>query len=237
MVTSLGDARRPRIACHDWPSRVYRCFETGEYAADFLQGRIRFGRLDVYTTMEDQRRRDGTEGRGEVREWREDRQAALIRPGSGPAELVTSPGEVTRHTELGNVAFICCFTVPPEDAWECVRKSFGAYVVEVTDPKAFCEEMWFALPPAEPWLENALLMLLPAEYTKGMLVPRNPDAGSRAVELAIAQKPPELSYQHEHRIALICNDPYPLAEDPEIQEPPTHVVVNIGHSLRYATLI
>lgn len=233
----IAEPVAPRIHCTEWPARLFRCFNEGAHAEEFLQGRIRFGRLDAYTTIEDESRRDGTEGRAVVREWRGDRLAARVSAGGNSAELVSSPGEVTRHTEFGNAVFLCCCTAPPDDAWDRIRGQFGAHVVEIADPRAFCNDLGFALPTGDAWLDKALLMLLPAEYTKGELVPRERDPLDRAIELAIAQKPPNLAYQHEYRLALISNEPTPSLADRTHPQPPEHVYVDIGHRLEYARLV
>ena len=46
----------------DTPKYLYRFFSKKEYRNQFIQGLIRFGRLEVYKEIEDEERKDIDEG-------------------------------------------------------------------------------------------------------------------------------------------------------------------------------
>ncbi|MBI3043440.1 MAG: hypothetical protein HYY78_11535 [Betaproteobacteria bacterium] len=221
---------------HSLRSDLYRCFSERSHADEFLSGRIRFGYLQHYRTNYEGARRDVDEGSGRIREWREDRKAAVI---TGSArEMVDSPGEVTVDSECGNPVFICCLTAPPDDKWAPVIGDFGEFVVRISDPQRFCSDIQAALSDEDQWQHHARVEVFLVEYSKDELVPTR-DAAQRqndAIRLAIAQKLPKYSHQFEHRIALISYAPIP--HDVEAGGlPPEYLYVNIGRPLEYAALV
>jgi len=216
---------------------LFRCFRERFYADEFLSGKIRFGYLQHYRTNYESPRRDVDEGSGRIREWRGDRQAAVI---TGTAtEIVESPGEVSVDSELGNFVFICCLTAPPDDKWAPVIRDFGEFVVRISDPQRFLLDIQAALSDDDQWQHHASVELFPVEYSKDELVPARGPAQRQndAIRLAIAQKLSKYSYQFEHRIALISYA-LPIPDDAQAGRlPPEHLYVNIGRPLEYAALV
>jgi hypothetical protein len=212
---------------------LYRVFRHVAHAHQFVAGELRFGHLGYYRGLEDSGARgDTSEGQAHHTEFRADRPAVHI--SGGQAREVVSPGMVSVHTDCGNDVFVCCLTQPPDHAaWQRVRKDFGDVVVEL-DAERLLEDVRSALDAADPWQRGACVMLWPVEYTKGLERARSilRDRESRAVRLAVTQKPPCFAHQHEHRIALIS---YGTWE--EDGAPPDFLTVRVPHRLDYAQIV
>jgi hypothetical protein len=176
---------------------VFRYFNHESHAESFLAGAVRFGSLDRYVRIEDDRRRDETEGQGLVREWRDDRQAALV-SGREAGRTIASPGHVERHSEVGNPVFILCFTRPPLE-----HSKFGPFAVEILDSKRLVDDIHSSLDATCKWQKNATITIWEVDYDKGeatQTTKRDP------LRLAVAQKPPWFIDERETRIVLISHN-------------------------------
>jgi len=203
---------------------LYKCFSNSEYASAFLRGQVRFGSLSFYRRIEDPGRGDADEGYGRAREWRDDR-TAVVTQGSNARE-VNSPGEVVRHSELGNPVFICCFTEPREEDWSKIKREFGSYVVQIDDQDRLCQDIHAALDHSCEWQKNAATVMWSVTYDKDQLVS---DKDFDPVRRSVAQKSGKYSYQAESRVVLIS---YSMQKSI-----PESVTVNIGRQLEYARLL
>jgi hypothetical protein len=207
---------------------MYRVFQERAHADQFLAGEVRLGHLGYYRDLESANRGDRSEGEGHHTEYRPDRVA--VRLHGGQAREISSPGMVSVRTDCGNDVFVCSLTVPPDEAaWDRVRAEFGDVVVQIDPAERLLADIQAALDPGDPWQRGACVMLWPAEYTKGQELPRK--SRDDSVRLAITQKPPCYSYQHEHRIALISQGTWQVEG-----EPPEFTWVRVKRKLEYARI-
>jgi hypothetical protein len=207
-------------------SVLYRVFRDRAHADEFLAGAVRFGHLGYYRALETRGRGDQLEGRAHHSEHRPDRTA--VRIAGGESREILSPGTVAVRTECGNDVFVCSFTHPPEEtAWERIRGEFGDVVVQIDDAERLLDDIRSSLDANDPWQRGACVMLWPAEYTKGLELPRR--SRDDSVRLAVTQKPPSYSYQYEHRIALISYGTWQVDG-----RPPDFTRVRLPHKVSYA---
>jgi hypothetical protein len=208
---------------------LYRVFAKRDHADRFIAGEVRFGHLGYYRALERGGRGDQTEGHGHHTEYRADRTAVCI-TGSRPREVL-SPGVVSVRTDCGNDVFVCSFTQPPDEAaWERVRSEFGDVVVRIDDAERLLDDIRSGLDANDPWQRSACAVLWPAEYTKGLELPQR--GRDESVRLAVTQKSPSYSYQHEHRIVLISYGTWQVDG-----APPDFIWVRAPRKFEYARIV
>ncbi|MEJ0098491.1 MAG: hypothetical protein WDO12_01585 [Pseudomonadota bacterium] len=179
--------------------------------------------------MDHTARGDPEEGEARHREFRPDRLAIALRGGS--ATVVASPGDVTVHGEIGNYAYICCLTAPPDDAaWDRVRKEFGNIVVEISDPEQLIADLRAAAQQNDPW-QRGPIGLWPVSYNEGELLSSTEDKHD-PMRRAVTQKTHEYSYQHEQRIVLISH-----GVEQVNGPPPDPLYIRLPKALTYARIL
>ena len=100
----------------EYPDILFRTFDHLEYAQQFLNGFVRFGTVLGYVNIEDEGRRDPTEGTGHY----------------------TSSGIITKIQFCSNVFYSLCFH---RDLKSAIETGHGKYVVEISDPLYLAEEI------------------------------------------------------------------------------------------------
>jgi len=159
-----------------YPSAVYRAFAKREYAKQFVRGQIRFGNLYYYKRIEDEKRRDRTEGESHVVHEGRDQHAMFA----------------------SNAIYILCCHRTVDAA---KRNSLGNHLVLVRDPRRFAEVITSAIEnlPGKYFggVEGCIV-----EYTKGHKIQYKP-SGQCMARLAYCQKPEGFFSEEEFRFVVI----------------------------------
>ncbi len=159
-----------------FPPLLYRAFSRREYAQQFMNGIIRFGNIYYYKQIEDENRRDRTEGESHVRYRGIDQQGMFA---------------------SNSIYILCCHQTM--DAVK--RNSLGTHIVLIRDPKRFAEAITLGIEnlPGKYFggAEGCAI-----EYTKGHEVEKRP-SGYEIARLAYSQKPEAFRSEEEFRFAII----------------------------------
>ena len=172
----------------DYPNTVYRVFDDIQYAEDFINGSIRFSRLQNYKHIEDELRRDNTEG-----------EAHVIHDG------------LHHHSSFASNSFyILCFHRTLEAAQQ---SKFGKFIVEITNPRQLAIEITKWL-DKQPYKHFGGIEGVNVEYSHGEEVDIEPTTIELA-RLTYSQKPIFFSDEDEFRLIFIresCKDDHVFVE-------------------------
>lgn len=159
-----------------FPPLVYRAFSKRKYAEQFMNGTIRFGNIYYYKRIEDENRRDRTEGESHVRYEGRDQHGMFA---------------------SNAIYVLCCHRTM--DAVK--RNSLGNHVVLIRQPERFAEAISSAIENL-PGKYFGGAEGCTVEYTKGREV-ENKLSGQDIVRLAYCQKPDTFSSEEEFRFVII----------------------------------
>jgi len=162
------------------PNTFLRFLEKEDHAESFIAGKVRFGRLDYYKTMEDSRR-DETEGTAAF-DW--------------------STGSPIHYEGVSlNSHFLLC-TAHPESDRSVLVERFGSYIVRINDPIALLKRInavWRADSRA-----SGLCVIHPVEYNKGEALEPTPFL-IPPTNYSYCQKPRmPFEIEREFRYVLTC---------------------------------
>lgn len=178
----------------DYPHTVYRVFDDIEYAKDFINGKLRFSRIQNYKDIEDELRKDIAEG-----------EAHVIYDGLNHHSLFAS-----------NSFYILCFHKTLDAAQQ---SKFGEFIVEIKKPRQLAVEITKWL-DKQPYKHFGGIEGVNVEYTHGEEVDVEPTTAELA-RLTYSQKPSFFSGEDEFRFVFIresCKDDYVFVEIDEINE-------------------
>jgi hypothetical protein len=163
------------------PNKLLRFFTQEDHARSFMAGKVRFGLLEYYKTIEDLRQ-DETEGVAAF-SWR------------------TRPTPVHYTGSSVNAHFILS-TVHPEADRSVLTRRFGRYIVRINDPVALLERI-NAVWRAHPWASGHCA-IKPVVYNKGESLEPTPSL-IPPWEYSYCQKPrKDFVMEREFRYVLTC---------------------------------
>jgi hypothetical protein len=154
---------------------VYRAFDKDEYVHDFMNGKVRFGRIDIYTKIEDEKLRDATEGQG----------------------LVVVNGIRTHSQMASRVTYISCFHRSLKPAIDSSRP----YIVEISNTKKLAEYITKALESETSGFWGGVEGVN-VEYDKGEIRENNMSPDFPAY-ITYSQKPEQFQNENESRFVII----------------------------------
>ena len=209
-----------------FPNKLYKAFPSEKFARSFVEGSIRFSTLAYYRKIEDDSRRDQSEGAGKATKNGEilvvDVKNQLIHCKPGVESLYVD----TKADER----FICCFSIPREDGLESLPTKFGEYYVVVHEPKSLVNDIEQAISSDVKLHQNPpCLEASPVRYDKGAYIGEVSDL--REIQLlGWTQKPPSYSDEREYRLQFwfsFC----------ELIGSPEHYAIQTKRSLSYCEII
>ncbi len=158
----------------EYPNILFRAFNKLEYAQQFLDGYIRFGAVSGYTEIEDEGRRDKTEGVGHI----------------------VVEGVDTKIKFCSNIFYAVCCHRTLEAA---MKTGHGKYIVEMHNPLCVAEDITKVLhsSPAKYFggVEGVAI-----EYNKGQEAQCELSSYDKS-RLTYSQKP--LAYAHEEEFRYV----------------------------------
>jgi hypothetical protein len=154
---------------------IYKGFSEEKHAIEFMDGRIRFTRIDIYTTIENEKLRDATEGQG----------------------LVVVNGIKTHSQRPTKGTYICCF----HRCLKSAEKLKHPYVVKFPNPKKIAGDICKTLDKKTSSFWGGVEGV-PVEYDKGEIRENNmsPDF---PMYITYSQKPKIFQEENEFRFVII----------------------------------
>lgn len=169
------------------PTGLVRTFRRRAHRQAFLNGAVLLRRLDVFRSIEDQSRRDDTEG-----------ESHLVVP-------ATSGIDVHLRGSFHNPVYLLCCSEPGAEG---ANPNFGTYRVRIGDPGRLLSAMAVAAGRHLSGREVINAMLLRVVYTKGTRSETHPTAEER-YRLMLAQKPLRFGGEREWRYPIVVSGAVP----------------------------
>jgi hypothetical protein len=183
-----------------YPKVVLRAFKQRAYAEDFVEhGRFRMSNLRTYTVIEDENRKDASEGQGHFQHYGMVTSVDFSRD-SDETTTLSQPGYVHSHIELLNPKFIFSCSLPSVDI-NLLRQRFGPWIVKIKQPRQFADDIWAFLGTL-PYRFGGGVKGCFMEYTKGQKSRHQLTVTS--VPLSYSQKPTTFSTENEFRFVVIA---------------------------------
>jgi hypothetical protein len=185
--------------CGEFPEFCYKAFKCEDHAKQFIDsGTFRMGCLRSYRGIEDESRRDPTEGRGHTKE------PGIVTVGwfsPNPAEKTIwtrEQGYQEYDTQLGNAKFCFC-TCLPDVKPDHMKDKFGRCIVKINDPRRLAEDInEYFISHRQRFLIDGCRVV----YNKGQQLNRELTNNER-LDLSYKQKPESFSPDCEFRIVAI----------------------------------
>ena len=231
---------RKVIGGNEFPEFCYKAYEKENYAKQFLsEGIFRMGCLLSYKEIEDESRRDPTEGSGHTKEpgivtvgW--------VSPNPEEKTIWTKEqGYQEHHIEFGNATFCFCTCLPEVDNAHML-KEFGKHIVKINDPKKLAEDI------NEYFIRNGQRFLVEGcriIYNKGEKLDRELTENER-LDMPYKQKPVRFSPDCEFRIVAIkfgdtCPDEckYLSGQFEQVEPECKFIEVNLNKPLPYLSML
>jgi hypothetical protein len=225
--------------CGEFPEACYKAFDCKEYAEDFMyRGTFRLNCLGYCRNMEDESRRDSTEGFGHTKE------PGVITVGwvsPNPLEKtiwMKEIGHQEHHIEIGNTVFCFCTCLPDVDL-AYMSKIFGGFIVKINDPKKLAEDIneYFISKGQRFLIEGCKVV-----YNKGQRLDKKL-ANNERLDMSYKQKPESFTLEREFRIVAIkfgdpCKEECKFLDGQFEQADPVcrFIPVNLGEQLDYTQL-
>lgn len=211
----------------DFPLVICRAFDEESYANDFVErGRFRMAKLQHYKHIEDNARRDTEEGQGSLHA-----PGSVVQVQLDKNRKVVGAREVSGNEHISswvtNAIYVLCCSEPDGSGGFSHLEHFGAYVVCISDPRQFCQDLtdYLWAGPAE---FACLAEYVTVRYDKHAIAKIWPSK-REIVSLPYTQKPDSFSGEREVRIVAI-----PGIQDDEAHE---FLMIDLGRKLPYVELL
>lgn len=204
------------------PKHLYRFFKKKDYMRQFLQGSIRFGSLDEYRQIEDEKRRDVDEGRARGKYKTDKIRYLKISNETGKViEGGYKPGDIFITGDSPNKYFIVAFSDERANLKMLSEKFESKYVVKIKNPRKLldllnrnCNFSW----------KVGRVILEQVKYDKDNYITMEGDNPHLPFGYHFAQKPESFVDECEWRIVITgiaieeVNEKYPTVETGSIED-------------------
>jgi hypothetical protein len=185
--------------CGEFPEFCFRAFKSEEHAKQFIDsGIFRLNCRYYCRDMEDESRRDPTEGVGLTKE------PDIITVGwVSPNPAVKTiwkreMGHQEYHVEIGNPVFCFC-TCLPEVNFDYMKENFGKYIVRINNPRQLANDINdYLIDKGQRFQIKGRKVI----YNKGQKLDKKL-TGDERFELSYKQKPESFIHDCEFRIVAI----------------------------------
>ena len=226
--------------CGEFPEFCYRAFDHEEHAEQFIYtGTFRMGCLLSYREIEDESRRDPTEGIGWTKEPDMTTVALVSR---NPTETIwTKEMGYKEHHIPGGGKIFCFCTYLPDVSLDYMKKRLDRYFVKINDPRKLAEDIndYFIGKG-----QSFVIVGCKVVYDKGQKLDRILTVNER-LDLAYKQKPESFSPECEFRIVAInsgepCNREeckFITGESDQVDPQCRFIEVDLGKQLNYVSWV
>jgi hypothetical protein len=211
----------------NYPKVVLRAFKERAYGEDFVaHGIFRMGNLRTYTEIEDENRKDWSEGQGHFQHYGMATSVDFSRD-SEETTTLTQPGYVHSHIELLNPKFIFSCSLPSVDI-DLLRQRFGSSIVKIKQPRQFADDICGFLETL-PYRFGGGVKACVVQYDKGEKSLHQLTVAS--VPLSYSQKPAIFSTENEFRfVVIVTGKPSQWFDD-------DFLAVDLAHKLDYVEFL
>ena len=223
----------------EFPEFCYKAYDNEDYAKQFINtGTFLMRCINFYRQIENQSRRDPTEGSGLTKEpgivtsygfSQNPKEKTIIRKEFGYQE---------HHTELSNARFCFCTSLPDVDL-AYMKKQFGSFIVKIKEPRQLAEDIYdYLICNGEKYRIEGRKV----DYNKGRKLERQLTDEER-LDLSYKQKPEKFIDDCEFRIVAIkvgevCNEFCKFLDVDGVVEPKCKFIeVNLGKKLSYLSQV
>jgi len=185
--------------CGEFPEFRYKAFNCKKYAEDSIDsGIFRLNCLGYCRNMEDEPRRDPTEGSGCTREPGIVTYYGYTQNLKEKPVILQKPGYQDHQIEQLNPVYCFCTCLPEVNRAHMLEK-FGKYIVKINEPKRLAEDIndYFISKGQKILIEGCRVV-----YNKGQKLDRELTDNER-LDLSYKQKPESFSPDCEFRIVAI----------------------------------
>lgn len=191
------------------PPYLYKGFTKEAYAKDFLsEGKFRLGLLEYYKTIENEFRRDESEGKSK----------SIVK------RYLPNFTLYLKGTHI-NPLYLFCTSGPDVDM--VYMKSIWPIVVKISDPKKLKKSLDASKPLNTKMEIVSKCKIEKVRYTKGEVIEIDPDS-IEAVKLSYDQKSRSYDKQCEFRYIV-------TALPPTINKPDMYLDYKLGFEIEYAS--
>lgn len=226
--------------CGEFPEVCYKAFNYKKYAEGFMyRGTFRLNCLGYCRNMEDESRRDSTEGYGHTKEpgivtvgW--------VSPNSAEKTIWTKEqGYQESHIESGKAVFCFCTCLQDVNC-DHMKDKFGKYIVKIDDPRKLAEDINDYLNSKE---QKFLVVGCRVVYNKGQKLEMKLTDNEK-LDMAYKQKPESFSLEREFRIVAIkfgepCKEEckFLSGQFEQVEPECKFIEVNLGRQLDYLSFV
>jgi len=179
------------------PATLWRGYRQREYAEAFVYaGQIRMSSLESFREIEDETRRDVSEGVARLRVPGDVPVITLDRESGEVRGEATRPGLFNFSAPILQAAYFLCLSTTRAGA-----AKFGDTIVEVVHTQRLIDAVEAAVRSQRPALEVAFVEGFPVRYDKDGMAPA--PALPERMRLTYGQKPALFSDDAEYRIAVV----------------------------------
>ncbi len=226
--------------CGEFPEFCYKAFDYEEHAKQFVDsGTFRLNCLGYCRNMEDESRRDSTEGYGHTKEP-DIVTVGWVSPNPAEKTIWTKEqGFQEHHSGYGNAIFCLCTCLQDVNR-DHMKDKFGKYIVKINDPRKLAEDINDYFISKE---QNFLIVGCRVVYNKGQELEKKLTDNER-LDMSYKQKPVRFSPDCEFRIVAIkfgepCNREGCKYLDGQFEQADPmcrFIPVNLGKQLNYTHL-
>lgn len=206
----------------------YKAFDRKEYAVNFIEkGEMRFGSLEYYKNIEDDTRRDETEG---CCQFIFPGNRTIESDGSERSDYNKEDGFTCVCMEASTACFAFCVSDHAVDL-ENLREK-GEFIVKINSPEKLLEEIEICCKTNTsewPYREYFLVLLQRVKYTKGNNAGRD-ISDMMLFALTTCQKHSDFSLERECRYLLDSN----ISKEHITAD---HIMLDLGKKLDFCELI
>ena len=227
--------------CGEFPEFCYKAFEHEDHTKQFIDsGTFRLNCLGYCRNMEDESRRDSTEGYGLTKE------PGIVTVGCvspNPAEKTIwtkEKGFQEHHSEYGNAIFCLCMSLPDVNLVYMSDRFKSKYIVKINEPMTLAEEIADYLYSRG---ERFLIVGCRVVYNKGQQLEKKLTDNER-LDMSYKQKPERFSPDCEFRIVAIkfgepCKEEckYLDGQFEQVEPECKFIEVNLGRQLDYLRFV
>ncbi len=193
----------------DTPKHLYRFFKKQKYRGEFLTGKIRFGKLELYQTIEDEKRRDDSEGEARGK-YKTDKLTYLTidkKTGKQVGKGITSGDMHISGTSLDH-NFIVCFSGDDVDL-KSQAKKMGKYVVKINNIDKLLDLLNQKC--KLPWRVGRIT-LMQVKYDKDEYLEMDENS-HLPFEYFVSQKPRSFASESEWRLVMVGSAVEEVSDD------------------------
>ncbi len=188
------------------PKRLFRFFEKRSHAEEFVSGKIRLGKIDVYKNIENVALRDESEGTSSI-VWDQPAPEYIIDKNTLKivGKTVSPTTKIESKGTLIHPIYLICTCSSRANKKKIAIRLEKKYVVEISDPSGLLElfnKSWIKFPYS---INSQQVELKKVRYDRGKLIKPNKYL-VEPFDFLYTQKSPDNKDEFEYRFIFWCQN-------------------------------